>query len=68
MRPYLEKNTLQKRAGEVAQGISPEFKPQYQKKKKNQKRSVRINLQHYKNHTEVQGFNQFSSPMLFIHC
>jgi hypothetical protein len=28
-------NPSQKRAGEVAQGIGPEFKPQYCKKKKN---------------------------------
>jgi hypothetical protein len=28
-RPYLEKNPTQKRAGGVAQGVSPEFKPQY---------------------------------------
>jgi hypothetical protein len=28
---------LQKRAGEVAQGEGPEFKPQYQKKKKMEK-------------------------------
>jgi hypothetical protein len=43
MRPYLEKKqtgqivheTLsQKRAGGVAQGAGPEFKPQYHKKKK----------------------------------
>jgi hypothetical protein len=27
------KNPSQKRAGGVAQGIGPEFKPQYQKKK-----------------------------------
>jgi hypothetical protein len=33
MRPYLEK-TLHKRAGGVAQGVGPEFKPQYRKKKK----------------------------------
>jgi hypothetical protein len=26
------KNTLQKRAGRVAQGVGPEFKPQYHKK------------------------------------
>jgi hypothetical protein len=32
-KPYLEKNH-QKRAGGVAQGVGPEFKPQYQKKKK----------------------------------
>jgi hypothetical protein len=28
------KNCLQKRAGGVAQGVDPEFKPQYCKKKK----------------------------------
>jgi hypothetical protein len=35
MRSYLKENPLQKRAGEVAQGIGPEFKPQYQKTKQN---------------------------------
>jgi hypothetical protein len=34
MRPYLETNPSQKRAGGVAQGVDLEFKPQYQKKKK----------------------------------
>jgi hypothetical protein len=34
MRPYLKKKSLQKRAGGVAQGVDPEFKPQYCKKKK----------------------------------
>jgi hypothetical protein len=34
MRPYFEKNLSQKRAGGVAQGMGPEFKPQYHKKKK----------------------------------
>jgi hypothetical protein len=35
VRPYLEKKNLsQKRAGKVAQGVGPEFKPQYHKKKK----------------------------------
>jgi hypothetical protein len=39
MRPYLEKNPSQKRASGVAQGVDPEFKPQYcQKKKKKSKR------------------------------
>jgi hypothetical protein len=33
MRPYLEKNPSQKRAGGMAQGVVPEFKPQYHKKK-----------------------------------
>jgi hypothetical protein len=32
MRPYLEKNPSQKRDGGVAQGVSPEFKSQYQNK------------------------------------
>jgi hypothetical protein len=34
MRPYLEKNPSQKRAGGVAQGVGPEFKPYYLKKRK----------------------------------
>jgi hypothetical protein len=34
MRPYLDKNPSQKRAGGVAQGVGPEFKPQYCKKRK----------------------------------
>jgi hypothetical protein len=33
-RPYLEKNPLQKRAGEVIQGVGPEFKLQDCKKEK----------------------------------
>jgi hypothetical protein len=32
MRPYLKKKTLHKnRAGGMAQGVGPEFKPQYHK-------------------------------------
>jgi hypothetical protein len=31
-RPYLEKNSSQKRAGGLAQGVGPEFTPQYCKK------------------------------------
>jgi hypothetical protein len=34
MRPYFKKNLSQKKAGGVAQGVGPEFKPQYLKKKK----------------------------------
>jgi hypothetical protein len=34
VRPYLEKNPSQERAGGVAQGVGPEFKPQNCKKKK----------------------------------
>jgi hypothetical protein len=33
MRPYLRKNPSQKRAGGMVQGVGPEFKPQYFKKK-----------------------------------
>jgi hypothetical protein len=29
MRPYLEKTFTKKRAGGVAQGVGPEFKPEY---------------------------------------
>jgi hypothetical protein len=32
VRPYLEKNPSQNRAGGVAQYVGPEFKPQYHKK------------------------------------
>jgi hypothetical protein len=32
MRPYLKKKPSQKRAGGVAEGVCPEFKPQYHKK------------------------------------
>jgi hypothetical protein len=34
MRPYLEKTFHKNRAGGVAQGEDPEFKPQYRKNKK----------------------------------
>jgi hypothetical protein len=39
LRPYLKKKNSQKKAGGVAQDVGPEFKPQYQKKKK--KREVK---------------------------
>jgi hypothetical protein len=32
VRPYLEKNISQERAGEVDQGLGLKFKPQYHKK------------------------------------
>jgi hypothetical protein len=34
IRPHLENYPSQKRAGRMAQGVGPEFKPQYYKKKK----------------------------------
>jgi hypothetical protein len=39
MRPYLDKNHHKKRAGRVAQGGGPEFKPQYWGKKKKERES-----------------------------
>jgi hypothetical protein len=42
-RPYLEKpHDKKKRAGGVAQGVGPEFKPQYHKKKKKKKERKKI--------------------------
>jgi hypothetical protein len=38
MKPYLKKKKSQKRSGGVAQGVGPEFKPQYHKKKKKKKK------------------------------
>jgi hypothetical protein len=40
LRPYLKKILHKKRAGGVAQGEGPEFKPQYCKKKKKKKKKV----------------------------
>jgi hypothetical protein len=37
-KPYLEKPITKKRTGVVAQGVGPEFKPQYLKKKKKKKK------------------------------
>jgi glutamine amidotransferase-like uncharacterized protein len=44
VRFYLTRNRSQKRAGGVAHGVGPEFKPQYCKKKKGRKvaKSCRI--------------------------
>jgi hypothetical protein len=45
LRPYLEKPfTKKKRAGAMVQGIGPEFKPQYHKKKKKKKINEQINI------------------------
>jgi hypothetical protein len=41
-RPYLEKKPSQKRAGGLAQGVGPEFKPQYCQKKKSEMKTVLI--------------------------
>jgi hypothetical protein len=41
MRSYHEKNQHGKRAGRVAQGVGPEFKPQYHKKERERKKEER---------------------------
>jgi hypothetical protein len=41
-RPFLEKIHHKKRAGGVAQGVGPEFKPQYHKKKKNNQHPLTV--------------------------
>jgi hypothetical protein len=63
MRSYLKENPLQKRAGEVAQGIGPEFKPQYQKTKQNKKTPLRPKFQ-------VRGANRniISRHPINLHC
>jgi hypothetical protein len=38
LRLYLENTHHKKRAGGMAQGVDPEFKPQYRKKKKKKKK------------------------------
>jgi hypothetical protein len=42
VRLYLKNPITKKRAGGVAQGVGPEFKPQYHKTKKRKKKPVRI--------------------------
>jgi hypothetical protein len=45
MGPYLEKKTpLQKRTSGVAQGIGPEFKPQYRKKGRKEEKKKKKKL------------------------
>jgi hypothetical protein len=40
MRPFLEKIHHEKKAGGVTQGVSPEFKLQYHKKKRKEKKKI----------------------------
>jgi hypothetical protein len=39
-RPYLDKTRHKNRAGGLAQGEGPEFKPQYHKKKKKKDKTI----------------------------
>jgi hypothetical protein len=43
MKTYLEKDPSQKSAGGVAQGVGPEFKPQYCRKKKKRRKERLLN-------------------------
>jgi hypothetical protein len=42
MRDPISKNPSQQRAGKVAQGVGPKFKPQYHKKNKNKTEVARV--------------------------
>jgi glutamine amidotransferase-like uncharacterized protein len=44
VRPYLEKTHHQKRAGGVARGVSPEFKPQYCQEEKKKLETVQVEI------------------------
>jgi hypothetical protein len=53
MRPYFKKTHYKKRAGGVAQGVGPEFKPQYHKiNKQNKTNGMNIEV-HLLSVTEV---------------
>jgi hypothetical protein len=42
MRPYLKKTHHKKRAGGVAQGVGPEFKPQCHKRKRVKMKPIKL--------------------------
>jgi hypothetical protein len=68
-RPYLEKKTSQKRAGGIARGIGPEFKPQYHTHTHTHTQSwfwqVKLKGQDFHiNHSSLLGMSYCSS----IHC
>jgi hypothetical protein len=69
VRPYLENNPITKeRAGGVAQGISPEFKPQCCKKKKKKKsKTKKPHKNKILNFDEVQ-FTYFFFLLLCFWC
>jgi hypothetical protein len=58
VRPYLEKIHHNKRAGGAAQGVDPEFKPQYHKKKKKKRKKESAGRQERKQKTP-----SWASPM-----
>jgi hypothetical protein len=41
MRSHLKKHPSQKRAGRVTQGVGPELKPQYHKKKEKKRKKIK---------------------------
>jgi hypothetical protein len=59
----ISKNPSQKRAGGVAQGVGPEFKPQYFKRKKKQQKTIG-----YKNRNNLCFvYHHISSPWQRLH-
>jgi hypothetical protein len=79
-----QKNPSQKRAGGVAQGVGPEFKPQYCKKKKNPKTKTKKTLErnsfsrrkqeenpfwfHHLNMTGLSIFEQSHPAFVSVFC
>jgi hypothetical protein len=64
-RPYLGKNPSHKRAGGVVQGVGPEFKPKYHKKKKKGRHSNRCLSIHVHNAIHCsQKVTQLKCPSL----
>jgi hypothetical protein len=53
VRPYLEKTHHQKRVDRVAQGVDSEFKPQYHKKRKKERKKFSFKLLSIKEHLKI---------------
>jgi hypothetical protein len=49
------KNPSQKKAGGVAQGVDPEFKPQYRRKKKKKRNRKQTDFIYYKTTYKIVG-------------
>jgi hypothetical protein len=62
-RPYLKKTHHKiKRTGGVAQGVSPEFKPQYCKQKKKQTKKLICAIKKKKNLARGEGLREGRKP------
>jgi hypothetical protein len=63
MRPYLKKTLHKKRAGEVAQGIGPEFKPQNHKNDQTNKQMERCSISLVFRKMQIQTIMKFHSVL-----